>query len=144
MQEFTDSAGTAFRIECNAWTARLIHRELGLDLMELANPEELLKFAASDRVLEAVWVLAKQSTGDAGWTEETFLRNIHGDAVGRASDAFVQALIDYFPRQEVRDQLRAIVEADKAVKQKAHEHVADVLAKFDVNEAAKSLVKVAE
>ncbi len=117
MRQFQDNANRKWEVVINVGTVRRVRDLLQVDLPGLFEREmepllELLRDPV--RIVEVVWGLIEKQAGGAQVTPEMFGEAMGGDALQGASDALVDGLVDFFPRQKAASLRRLLGEARKA------------------------------
>ena len=116
MHSFTDNAARSWAIEINvAQVRKLRGGQLKLDLVGLVdNGAKGLAELMGDpiRFVDMLWFLCEGQAVERQVSDEEFGRSMAGDAIGHAADAFMEALIDFFPEAKARENLRRMM--DKA------------------------------
>lgn len=78
-----------------------------VDLLDLGNPDLLTRLAADPMLAaRAIPAIVKPQLEKAGMTAEEFLEDFQGDQAQQAMDALVDALVDFFPSERQRTNLR--------------------------------------
>lgn len=105
---FTDTNGARWTVEINVSTVRRCRSVVGVDLMQAATSGgEALSALVTDPVglVDVLYLCCEREAKDRGVSDEDFGRGLAGDAIERATAAFVQALIDFFPNARDRKML---------------------------------------
>ena len=99
MRKFEDSKGRAWEVEINVTAIKRVKDLLGVDLMD-ALDGKLIERLAGDPVLlvDAVYCLCKDQADRESVSDEDFGRAMAGDAIERASEAFLEELVASFPQ----------------------------------------------
>lgn len=115
MSEFRDSKGRLYKIELNVQAVRAVRTALGVDLFKL--PVNRFKGLAdlyddASKLVDVVFVLVRDQAkahgiDDAG---EEFGRSLAGDTLEDMSQAFLDAVIDFFPGARQRRAMRKVLE----------------------------------
>lgn len=111
MAHFRDADGETWPIVLLRPQFRAIKDELGIDLMDLGDEQTLTRLLADPLLIVDLVSVAltpeirrRHTESDSPLTaEEWFARRMHGDALERAADALLEALVDFFPgrRREI-------------------------------------------
>jgi hypothetical protein len=101
MARFKDNAGREWTLAVTVGAIRRVRDRLKVDLLEAAETD-LLSRLARDAVLlvDALWCLVEPEARQRGVTDEEFGRAMTGGALDGATDALVEALLDFFPRPQ--------------------------------------------
>ena len=113
MKAFKDSGGRPWVVEVNVTTARRVKALLGVNLLTLVGRDgaKALGDLLDDHftLVDVLYVLCLDQAGAEGVTDEGFGRLMGGDVLEAAADAFLEALIDFFPNPRERAGLRAVI-----------------------------------
>lgn len=139
---FADSEGRSWDVVINVATARRLKNKIGLDLYELIEDKmkglgELL--ANPIKLCDALWVIVQPQAGD-GVTDEQFGESLLGDSLERASTAFLDAMIDFFPDPQTRKSLRDVIAKGKAVKDRLVERANSEIQAFDIDAVVDQII----
>lgn len=109
MHTFKDARDRTWHVAVTVAAAKRCRDLAGTDLLGLVADKlrplgELL--ADPVRLVDVLYVLCADQAKAAGVTDEQFGEAMHGDALDHAANAFVEALVDFFPRPDVREALR--------------------------------------
>ena len=101
MKTFADATGRDWTIEVNVQTVKRVRGLLNVDLMD-ALGGDLIERLLGDPVLlcDVVYCLCKPQADDIGITDEDFGRAMRGDAIGSATEALLEELVDFFPPEK--------------------------------------------
>lgn len=126
MPAFKDSSGREWLVRLSAPLINDVRKELDTDLVSLSDPvfPKLLDFALLVNVL---WVLVRKQASAAGITDIQFGESLVGDSLDGATEALVDAVLDFFPLR-IRQTMRALANQDAATKNAAMELWTETLA----------------
>jgi len=98
MKTFRDNAGREWAIEVTVAAVKRVRSLIQVDLLEAADGK-LLEKLASDPVLlcDVVFCLVQPEAKARGISDEDFGRGLAGEAIERATAAFLEELVDFFP-----------------------------------------------
>ena len=98
MKTFRDNAGREWAIEVTVAAVKRVRSLIQVDLLEAADGK-LLEKLASDPVLlcDVVFCLVQPEAKAKGISDEDFGRGLAGEAIERATSAFLEELVDFFP-----------------------------------------------
>lgn len=118
MQSFKDTKGRKWTLAITVASVKRVKGATGTDLYALADDGlkplgELLGDVV--RLVDVIYLLARDDKGNPPASEEDFAEALSGDVLGQAADAFVEALIDFFPKARAREALRKVTEKSKQV-----------------------------
>lgn len=109
MRSFKDEMDRTWGVPVDVPTVKRL-REQGLDILNIFDDgfkpmAELVR----DPVLlvDTLWVICSDQAEKDGVDEESFAKGLLGDAIGRAVDALVESVADFFPNPKRREALRA-------------------------------------
>lgn len=105
VRAFTDTAGMRWVVALNVTLLRQIRQRLDLDLMRLLDDEgQILTRLASDPALlvDLIYLLCAEEAERLGISDETFGRRLGGDTLDAATDALLEAVVDFFPSAQRR------------------------------------------
>lgn len=127
MATFRDTSGRAWVVGVTVGAIKRVRAELQVDLYKLADDgfkglAELLGDPC--RLVDVVYVLCKDQADAHKVSDEAFGGALGGDALGALADAFVEALIDFFPDARRREALRKVVAKGKTVEDLATQRMA--------------------
>jgi hypothetical protein len=96
---FADNKGRRWTVEVNVGTIRRVKALLGVNLLE-AVTGELANRMGEDPALfgDVLFACIKPQADAAGVTDSEFGEGLSGDATEEASLAFLQAVVDFFPK----------------------------------------------
>ena len=114
MKTFKDENGRDWEIVVNVDAARRVRDILGVNIAS-TETGGVLESIAEDPILlcDLLYVLCKPQADAAGVSDEQFGQALAGDAIDRATTAFLEALVDFFPSRR-RAVLRRLVDGLKA------------------------------
>lgn len=111
MKTFVDTAGRPWLVTVNVAGVKQVRNKLGVDLYGLidSGAKPLADLLGDPcRFVDVLFVLCEEQAGKANVSDEVFGCGLAGDALELAGEAFVEALIDFFPNARVRDNLRKL------------------------------------
>lgn len=136
MTTFVDTAGRTWTVRVDVAAIKRVRSVAGVDLYGLVDD----RFAGLGRLLgdpvplvDVLYVLCRDAAERAGVTDEDFGRAMAGDVIERAANAFVEALIDFFPDPRVRAGLRRVIEAGRTVRTRLIDRMTDETKRIDVD-----------
>lgn len=144
MAQFKDHSGKCWNVEINVGAIRRVRDAVGIDLYKIISDslqgvgelmQDIVKF------VDVLYLLCKPQLDAAKVTDEMFGESLSGDALERASNAFVEALIDFFPNQQARNRLREFIEKRREVGKHLLEIAAEQMRTLDPKEEASRLSK---
>lgn len=106
MKVFKDSNGQDWQIILNVLQMKRVRAALGIDLVNVITLDkdgavkvDLIDRIANDPCLlvDILWVIVQDQAKSIGVTDEQFGTALVGDAIERATAAFLDELVDFFP-----------------------------------------------
>jgi hypothetical protein len=101
VRSFKDADGREWVLSVHVGVIRRIRQATDVDLPKLIDDglkglRELLRDPC--KLCDVLFVMVKDQADKKGITDEQFGAALGGDALGEAADAFVEALVDFFPK----------------------------------------------
>lgn len=121
MTAFKDTSGRTWTLALNVDALKRVRALCDVDLMDVVQDRgELLGRLSSDPVLlcDVIYAICKPDADAKGASDEDFGRAMAGDAVDQATNALLEALVDFFPGPR-RAVLARVFKKLKAVQAKA-------------------------
>ena len=114
MHAFVDNQTRTWKIRIDVNAIRLLRTQLGIDLNQVLHDKSMIRDIANDvvQLVDMLYLLVKEQCDAQQVTAESFGAALVGEAIEEASEAFIKALIDFFP-QSRRRVLQAALEAAK-------------------------------
>jgi hypothetical protein len=119
MRIFKDNVGRDWTVAINVAAVKRCRGLVGVDLYALVDGGfDGLSRLLGDPVqfVDTLYVLCKQEADARGVSDEDFGRGLGGDALGAATDAFLEELTDFFPDPRVRAGLRRVLATARTVR----------------------------
>jgi hypothetical protein len=106
VQQFKDSHGRAWLVQVTVGTVSDVRAALGVDLVDVGG--EIFQRLQNDPILlcDVLYLVCKEQADAQAISDVDFGRAMGGDAIDEATDALLEALINFFPRSR-RDAIRA-------------------------------------
>jgi hypothetical protein len=144
MRSFMDNAGNTWEVAVNINSVKRCRALLNIDLYTLIDD----KFAGLGKLLsdppalvDVLYVLCKEESDRKAITDADFGKAMWGDCLNKGQEAFIEALIDFFPDPRVRDALRKVMDAGRKMQAKAMDLFMNKMeSDIDVDAQAKSLI----
>ena len=114
MKVFKDAAGREWPVVMNIGIVKRVRDLCGVDLMDaIADSSKLLMRLDSDPVLlcDVLYVVCRDHAEARKISDEDFGRAMVGDAIDRATDAFLEELASFFPARKRAVLQKAIAKA---------------------------------
>lgn len=142
MHAFKDNAGRTWEVSITVAQVKRVRGLLGIDLYKLIEHEvrplgELLGNPCD--LVDVIYVLCKDQAEAKQITDEQFGAALGGDALEDAANAFLQELIDFFPRQ-ARDGLRKMMAKSQTISAKVLAHAYAKIDGIDEEREASALI----
>ena len=98
MEKFKDTEGKEWEIKITISTIKHVRNELKVDLSDL----ESIRVLGNDICLlvDCIYTCCKEEADKSGITDQQFGERMAGESIERASDAFMDELINFFPAQK--------------------------------------------
>ena len=127
MATFKDTAGNEWTPAVTVASVKRVRQLLDLDLLDLQEGGVLQRLA-QDHVLlvDVLYVVCKDQADHHGITDEAFGGAMRGDVLAEATDAFLEELAVFFPRQK-REILLKMLTKFRAMEGQALARVSQVL-----------------
>lgn len=117
MARFKDNAGREWSLSLNVNILKQVRSELEVDLLDLAHGAVLDRLANDPALLvDVLYLIAKPQAERASVTAEQFGEAMVGDALDAASEALIEALVEFLPSKK-RGLLRKLMEKVKGAEQ---------------------------
>lgn len=142
MHSFKDSEGRVWAVAVNVAQLNRVEAAHQTDLLSLLDgaAEGLVELVNRPaRLVAVLYVLCKAQAEAKGVGEEGFGEAMAGDVLGDAAEAFVQALVDFFPDPQRRAALRRAWELSKGAAGEVNRRTAEGLAKTTVEDVLNRL-----
>ncbi len=99
MPHFTDTAGHRWNLALSVGTVKRVRELSGVDLLTILDKPQALVDLASDpvRFVDVLFIVIKPQADQIGICDEAFGESLDGETVEAATDAFLEALVDFFP-----------------------------------------------
>ena len=113
MRTFTDAEGRDWLVTINVATVKRVRAACDVDLMAVVEEQcKLLAQFVDDPVLfgDVLYVVCQAQANERGVTPEQFGEMLANDLLQKATDAFLEALVDFFPQETKRTALRRLLE----------------------------------
>jgi hypothetical protein len=143
MKTFKDNAGRTWIVAINVAAIKRVRGLAGVDLFGLVDDgfKGLAKLLGDPiELVDVLYVLCKDEADKIGVSDEDFGRAMAGDAIGSASDAFLEELTDFFPDPRVRAGLRKLIETSRKVRDRMLDRMDERIATIDPDAEARKLI----
>ena len=118
MRNFKDTTGRAWNVELTVGGVEKIQAALGVNLFGVLDPDSgLFDRLMQDGLLagQALWILVEPQAAASNIDRAKFLDSLSGDEFGAGREAWVGAVIDFFPTP-LRVHLRRLAEEVEAAR----------------------------
>ena len=127
-QVFKDKADRVWLVSIDVAKIKLVKKTLDVNLPKLIDDNfKPLAALMSDEILfvDVLYLLCKKQADELGVSDEGFGELMYGDTYGEATEAFLQALTDFFSDPRIRAGLKKFLQivkrgTDKAVAKLNH------------------------
>lgn len=142
MQSFRDSQGRLWDLSVTVAAVRRVKALTGVDLYALLEDgfgplADLLSDPC--KLADVLYAVCRPAAEERQVTDEQFGEALAGDVLDAASEALVQAVIDFFPQPEGREHLRRVVRKGREVGESLLREQARRLEDFDPQAFARRL-----
>lgn len=130
MAQFQDLKGRTWTLAIDGSHVLAAKRTFGVNIPGLFAEDNrpLLELTSDfERFVGVLWLLLEQQVDREGVDLDEFVRGLAGDTLGRAIEAFVEALIDFFPTAAQRAAIRELWKLSKMTGTHSMEAVAEVV-----------------
>ncbi|TWU12857.1 hypothetical protein CA54_16830 [Symmachiella macrocystis] len=140
MSKFTDNAGREWVFTITVDDVRRVRKKLEVDLLDV----DVFPQLASDPILlaDVLFVLCLPQADADGITDEDFGRGLGGDAIDEATEAVLDALVN-FSRSAKRATLRKVIDKQKALEARGLEAAETYLASGQAEKEMDAAIKKA-
>ncbi len=99
MSHFTDTANRRWNLAINVGTVKRVRELTDVDLLAILDRPQMLSDLAGDpvRFVDVLFVVVKPQADQMQLTDEQFGEALDGSSIEAATDAFLEALVDFFP-----------------------------------------------
>jgi hypothetical protein len=98
-QSFTDNKNRKWDLSLSVTTIKRVRSLTGVNILELLDRPAMLSEIAADPVtfVDVLYAIAKPQADAVNVTDEQFGEGLAGDSIERATESFLEALVDFFP-----------------------------------------------
>ncbi len=130
MKSFTDSENRRWDVSLNVTTLKRVRNITDVDLLTVLDKPDLLTELAGDpvRFVDVLYVIVKPQADQLGVSDEQFGSALDGESIEHASNAFLEALVDFFPgarRAMLRRVMDRATQTKAETEQRIHKAIAD-------------------
>ena len=141
MPTFKDENGRPWTVKIDVAAVKRIRESLQIDLMTALSGDLISKIAADPVILvEILWLLVEKEAKAANIADADFGAAIAGDALERAGDTFLEALILFFPPRQ-RETLAKLKTKTDAMQAKAAKQANAQLETPEFDQAMENLLQ---
>lgn len=141
MAKFKDSKGTEWEFNLDVGLIEDIQEKTSVNLDDIMkNPEELAKtiFLEPRKMVEVLYVCCEKQIEERKLTPRDFGRLFNRDTIDNASNAFIEALMLFYPRSSAgrvigENMPHIIGKLDRDLEKKMRENLAKVLSDTSTN-----------
>lgn len=135
MKTFRDEEGREWLVKVHVAAVGRVRDRLGVDLYGLVDDGmKGLGALMGDpvKLVNVLYVLCQREAEARNISDEDFGAALAGDALEKATEAFLEALVDFFPSPRVRAGLTAIVEKGRTLQTLMMDHAEAQIASLDL------------
>lgn len=101
MSTFTDNQNRSWTLAVDIPAARRIRQELGVDILDWEGENGVPRLASDPILLcDVLWLLVADQAAGRNVSDEDFGRSLQGQPLDDACEAFMSALINFFPPRQ--------------------------------------------
>lgn len=148
MHAFKDTEGRNWLVSISVQSIKMCRALVDVDLYSLVDDKfQGLEKLFSDPVkfVDVLYVLCKPEADGRGLSDEDFGRSMGGDSLGKATDAFLEELTDFFPDPRIRGGLKKVMETSRKLKgivlERTDKQLDKALNEIDLEAAATKLIE---
>jgi len=136
MSHFTDTANRRWNLSINVGTVKRVRELTDVDLLAILDRPQMLNELAGDpvRFVDVLFVIIKPQADSLDVTDEQFGETLDGSAIEAATDAFLEALVDFFPGAR-KATLQKVLRRAKENSDKAEAMLTQALADGTIDQA---------
>jgi len=141
MKTFKDNEGREWMVDINVSVLKNIRDVLNIDLMEAVDGQLVTKIADDPALLcDILFLIVAEQTEKRAVTDEAFGRSLAGDAIDHATTAFLEELVDFFPKLRRRP-LKTVMEKVKKHESAVMDYMETTVSEINVDEAIQKALK---
>ena len=136
MSHFTDTANRRWNLSINVGTVKRVRELTDVDLLAILDRPQMLNDLAGDpvRFVDVLFVVIKPQADSLNVTDEQFGESLDGSSIESATDAFLEALVDFFPGAR-KATLQKVLRRAKETSEKAEATLNQALADGTIDQA---------
>ena len=116
---FKDTADRTWDLSLTVNDAKRVQAFTGLNLLRLA-PEDISDLSTDPiKLVDALFALVKPQADKLGVSDEDFGRSLAGDVIADATEAFLEAIVNFTPYPAKRETLRKALKLSKELQVKS-------------------------
>ena len=144
MKQFTDNKERSWTLSLNIATAKKVKDAVSFDLLS-EDVGEMVGRLAVDPVLlcDVIFILVSDQAARNNITDEDFGESMAGEAIGKATEALLDEIVDFFPprkRKVLRMALDKMEEAEELLMTRAE----DLISSKTAEEIVEEVINAAE
>ena len=110
MQSFKDSEGRDWIVTVTVATVKRVRQMCDVNLLELLEGQLLQRLAADPVLLcDVLYAVCQPQASERNLTDEQFGAAMGGEVIDKACAAFLEALTDFFPNTQQRENLKLLL-----------------------------------
>ena len=136
MASYTDANQISWRVEIDGFIMRRIKQEVGFDICDLVGKEASLSTLLMDvsKTIDVLWICCEEQAVTLKIDEIGFAKGLRGDALGNATDALLDAVVDFFPTMEQRTAAKTVLQTARKAGQNLLQQATKVLQNLDLQD----------
>jgi len=118
MQEFTDTKDRVWKVEITVATIKRVRDLIDVDIYQAVGAEMLTELITDPvKLVDILYAVLKPDADERGVSDVEFGSSLGGDAVAEATQAFLEELVEFFPKPK-RALLTRVLEKSKELDEK--------------------------
>ena len=144
MRTFKDSKGRPWTLDITVYAVRRVRAETEVDLYSLVDDKAagLAKLVNDPvKLIDVLYCLVAGEAAVKNVSADDFGAAFSGDSLEAAADAFVGAIIDFFPNRQARESLQKLMAKSRSLASTILTRAEREIAELDVEKAAEELMQ---
>jgi hypothetical protein len=136
MKAFNDTKNRRWDLSLSIATVKRVRNLTDVDLLSILDKPELLSDLASDPVqlVDVLYIIVKPQADAINVTDEQFGESLDGESIEKATECFLEALVDFFPGAR-RATLKRVLDRANQFHQKSEATLTAALADGSIDKA---------
>ena len=141
MKMFTDNEGRDWEVKITVATIKRVRDLIGVDIYQAVGAEMLTELITDPvKLVDILYAVLKPQADERGVSDEQFGESLGGDAVADATQAFLEELVEFFPKPK-RALLARVLEKSKELDEKGMVMMGKILDHPDLDIAMDQAMK---